>query len=120
LKSGRPINRLANFEDLYLGEDDALAYGNDYHSVKRGSVGNTPWVFNLDLSLRWSPRNLGFLGDGFSAQIDIFNVLNLSGATEVYEYVEEDGALNSVNPRYGIDTAWQRPRAVRLSASWEF
>lgn len=117
LKSGRPINRLVNFDDPVMG---GPAYGYEYHGAPRGSAGTTDWIFNLDLSLRWQPRNLGFLGDNFTAQVDIFNVLNFRSATEVYERAEEDGVLGSVNPRYGINSSWQQPRSVRFSLSYDF
>ena len=117
LKSGRPVNRLVNYLDSVVGD----AYGNDYHGVPRGTVDNTSWVFNLDLSLRWQPKNLGaFLSDRVSFQVDLFNVLNLDKPTEEYEYFEEDGNLGSINPRYGIATSWQTPRYVRFSLGIEY
>lgn len=121
LKSGRPINRIGNFNDLYLGEADAQAYGTEYLLDPRGSVGTTPWVFNLDLSLQWRPRHLGsFLDDRFRFQVDIFNVLNEAAATEVYEWAEEDGLLGTPDARFGIPTSWQAPRSVRFSMGIDF
>ncbi|MBE2214187.1 MAG: TonB-dependent receptor plug domain-containing protein [Opitutaceae bacterium] len=117
LKSGRPVNRLVNQLDSVVGD----SYGADYHSIPRGTAGTTDWIFNLDLSLRWKPTNLGaFLSDRVTFQVDVFNVLNLDKATEVYEYAEIDSNLGSVNPRYGIQTSWQTPRYVRFSLGIEY
>jgi len=117
LKSGRPVNAFVNVDDYVVG----YAYGNDYFGVNRGTAGNTPWAFNFDLMLKWSPKSLpGFLSDKVSFQVDIFNILNSAKATEVYEGYEEDQGAGQLNPRYGIATSFQTPRHVRFSMAVEF
>lgn len=117
VKSGRPINYLVNVEDSVVGS----AYGNDYFGQPRGTAGETSWVVNLDLSLRWSPKSLGaFLSDRCTFQVDVFNVLNRQSVTEVYERAEEDQLINTANPRYRIPTSWQSPRYVRFSVGIEY
>lgn len=117
LKSGRPINAFVNVDDSVVG----MAYGNDYFGVPRGTAGTTPWVYNVDFMIKWSPKNLGgFLSDRLTIGLDIFNILNSSKATEVYEYYEIEQGIGEINPRYGIGTSFQTPRYMRFSLALEF
>lgn len=118
LKSGRPVNAFVNKDDYIVG----YAYGNDYFGWDRGTKGTTPWVYNFDLMLKWTPKNLpGWMSEKVSFQVDIFNILNNSAETEVYESYEEDQSTSQeLNPRYGIGTSFQQPRYVRFSMAVEF
>ena len=55
--------------------------------------------------------------------LDVFNVTNTQTATnrnQDYNTTETGDQsppfTNAPNPRYGMDTEWQRPRLVRLGA----
>jgi hypothetical protein len=83
----------------------------------RGSAGDTPWVTSIDLSLAWIPN---FANKNFTLKLDVFNVFNAKRALQF----NETGDLNRGSPEPNgdfrlIDT-YQSPRAVRLTARYDF
>ncbi len=117
LQSGRPMNSFA----LHPSEEVAQGYGAeafydvDGNLVPRGSLGTTPWVFNVDFSVAYRPK---WAGDRLTLGLDIFNILNRRSTTEVYELATYE--TGEVNPRFMLPTSWQTPRYIRLSASLDF
>lgn len=109
--SGRAINKFVPYNDSILGS----AYGVSYLGVPRGSAGTTDWQFRTDLSLIYRPK---WGKDRLSLTADIFNLFNGSTVTEVFESYQDDGGDRDY--RWGSPTAWQSPRFIRLSASFEF
>jgi hypothetical protein len=106
----------------YPGSDANLqAYGAAYFYnngvlVPRGSLGNTPLVKQLDLTVKYAPtwgrRKL-------SLGLDVFNVFNSHTPTEVYQYAENGGS-GTPNPQFGTPTHYQVPIYVRISASYKY
>ena len=121
LTSGRPRNKLG----YYPYDLDPIAYGYGAEAFwtgglggkanPRGSAGRGAWTFTADLSLSYKPTwGKGHLNFG----LDVFNVLNRHGVTEVVEQAELDE--DYANPRFGLAKSWQAPRSVRLSVALEF
>ena len=110
LSSGRPINRIGWRDDPVRGSTS-----NDYFSVPRGTLGNTDWVFNTNLTLvyrpNWAEKRVSFT-------LDAFNIFNGKAVTEVVETYQN--ASGGTDYSYGTPSAWQRPRYFRLSANFEY
>ncbi|MFZ9682362.1 MAG: hypothetical protein ACO3DQ_04060 [Cephaloticoccus sp.] len=92
------------------------AYGPDYYKVSRGAAGRMDWVFENNVSLRYRPL---WAQKKLSLQLDIFNVLNLQTVIERVETAEISLA-GTRNSTYLLPTAWQSPRRMQLSASYDF
>jgi hypothetical protein len=110
--SGRALNKLGWFNDPVVG----TAYGADYYKVSRGAAGRMDWVFENNVSLRYRPL---WAQKKLSLQLDIFNVLNLQTVIERVETAEISLA-GTRNSTYLLPTAWQAPRRMQLSASYDF
>lgn len=81
----------------------------------RGSGGRTPWLTTLDASLTYD----FFVGDvDMSANLQIFNILDIQEATSINEHVEQ--SEGTPNEWYGAAYGWQTPRYVRLSIQARF
>ena len=81
----------------------------------RGSGGRTPWLTTLDASLTYD----FFVGEvDMSANLQVFNILNIQEATSINEHVEISEGV--ANEWYGAAYAWQTPRYVRLSIQARF
>ena len=110
LASGRPVNRIGWRDDPVRGSTS-----NDYFAVPRGTLGNTDWVFNTNLSFvyrpNWAEKRVSFT-------LDAFNVFNNKAVTEVVETYQN--ASGGTDYTYGTPSAWQRPRYFRLSANFEY
>ena len=85
------------------------------NAVPRGSLGETPRMYNIDLSAQY---NLEIASTDVLLTLDIFNILNRDQATRVNEIAETDGGV--ADPDYGLNSAYQRPRGIRLSARFNF
>ena len=84
--------------------------------MPRGSVGTTPTVWNLDLSAQY---DIALASDhNLQLGVDLFNVLNNSTPTKYRELGERDDG--TPDPNYDEVTVYQDPRAIRLSARYQF
>jgi hypothetical protein len=103
--------------------DDSYGAGSDARIcngvvVDRGSVFESDWLYNVDLSLRYElPEAINPFGN-LSLRADIFNVFNEQGVQEADE-VGEFG-VGAPNPNYGAPIAYQTPRSVRFGFDWTF
>ena len=113
LASGRPINKFGTYNDPITGS----IYGASYLLVPRGSTGNTGWVFQTDIALTYRPK-AAWVDKRLSIQLDIFNILNRKTATEVVETFQN--AAGGVEMSYGLPSAWQQPRYMRLSVRFDY
>ena len=111
-QSGRPISCFG----VHPTDDFAQAYGAASHfcagnAVPRGSLGETPAIYNIDLSAQY---NLEIASTDVLLTLDIFNILDRDQATNVNEIAETGGGV--ADPDYGFASGYQRPRGIRLSA----
>lgn len=128
MESGRPQNAFGNhpsdfFAGLY-GHESFYAGGNP---SPRGSWGNLPFTSSIDLSLKYFTK---ISGADVTFGVDLFNVFNATNAIERQEIIERN--LNIVTlvfdgPQagpadldYGLGERFQAPRAIRLSAQFDF
>lgn len=121
VQSGRPINAFG----ASTPTGDSPAWGDTYYvtdpetgdviRIPRGSMGTTPWITNLDLSTAYT---MHFNEVDVKLSLDIFNVLDASGTTEVYEFAESDPG--SPNAAYGLTSGYQSPRSVRLGVEVKY
>ena len=120
--TGRPKNAFGYHPtDVF-----AQAYGSEsfYKNgvlAPRGSEGRTNSYWNLDLTASY---NFELSEDyDLTVRADIFNVLNNDTVTEVNEIYDDEGDVagsGAVNPNFGLPTAWQSPRYVRLSLNLKY
>lgn len=116
--SGRPKNARGNCPtavdpDAY-DQDCFYAFG---QPSPRGSAGRLPWVYNLDLGVRYRP---GFY-DKVTVGLDVFNVFNFHRPTRIVETAQQAGDENApADPAYGAARYFQEPRYARLSARFDF
>ena len=83
----------------------------------RGSVTESDWLNQLDLTAAWRPETE--FGQ-FEFRVDIFNVLDADAGIDIDEYgLETDVADGGVNT-FGVPLRYQRPRTVRLSVGYDF
>ena len=74
------------------------------------------WTTNVDASMTYTP-NSDALPGAPSFRVDVFNLLNDDGATDLFELGETLGGPQS---NYGTPSAYNAPRKVRLSVNWKF
>jgi len=119
-QSGRPLS----CRGVHPFDEFAAAYDNDSfycdvfgedQLVNRGTAGETPWIYNIDLGVEWRPA---FADDNLSVKLDVFNVFNFQDAL----YQDEFGEETSGAPRYSYlsTVRYQRPRIVRLGVTYNF
>lgn len=82
----------------------------------RGTVFESDWVKNVDLSVRY--RLELPTGTGATLRADVFNVFNFDGSTDHDEFGETGGG--DVNPTFGEALSFQAPRSVRLGLDLAF
>ncbi|MFI8571435.1 TonB-dependent receptor domain-containing protein [Stenotrophomonas bentonitica] len=87
----------------------------DYRFSPRGDNGTTPWGFNLNLSLAYTPN---WADNKLSLQADVLNVLNRQVAGSYYSNYATDRV--TPDPRYNQPLNYNSPRQVRLSARYDF
>jgi hypothetical protein len=117
VQAGRPINCIGFYPDQ---NNEGASYGNSHFFcngtlVPRGSVGRTPWQKTLDLNLEYRPEALA---GKFAVKADVFNVFNAHTVTEVSETGEDAPGVAAAE--YRLPTAFEAPRSVRLSVSYDF
>lgn len=120
LSDGRPINATGRG---YPVAADAPGYGDTYWVKngntwvfnRRGTMGRTPWVFDLDVTASYS-FNIG--GLDVTASLDIFNILNTQQTLQVEERAES--SVGNPNQMWGLTKVWQNPRSVRFGLETRF
>ena len=116
-QSGRPQSCIGvHPTDVFASAYDAASHFCQGVGVKRGTVGNTPSVLNVDLAVQYS-MNFG-KNSNVLFSFDLYNVFDSSNAIQYNEF--GDTAGGTVNPNYGLARQYQRPRAMRLSARLRF
>jgi len=115
VQSGRPISCFG----LHPTDTFAAAYGASSHfcggeMVKRGSLGRTSTITNLDLSVQY---DFNIANRDVLVSLDLFNVLNSERKIRVSEEGDTSGGLPDVD--FGKISAYQSPRAIRLSARFD-
>lgn len=98
-----------------------LAYGAASHYcggelAPRGKGGETDWIFNMDVALRYNLEMPS--GQALTLRADVFNIFNMDGVQERFETGEL--SLNDPHPRYYQPTSYQEPRYVRLGVDITF
>ncbi|WP_049623353.1 TonB-dependent receptor [Frateuria defendens] len=99
---------------------DPAGYTNSYHFCDGqpsppGSHGRLPWIRQLDLGVTYRPT---FAAGKLGLSANVFNVLNEQRMTAAYPYSVTRGT--TPNPLYGTAAAYQAPRYVRLSVSYDY
>lgn len=111
-QSGRPISCFGvHPTDAFAYDYGASSHFCQGNAVQRGSLGHTPTMHNIDLSAQY---NLEIADTDVLLTLDIFNILDSDKATRVSE--EGDTGSGAADPDYGMVSAYQRPRGLRLSA----
>ena len=115
--SGRPLNGFGNHPtDVF-----AAAYGSESFFVNgvptpRGTVGEGDSIKTLDLMLKYDMA-VGQKGN-LTVKLDIFNVFNWDGVTEVDELGDEDSG--GPNDTFLLPTNFQAERSMRLGLYFDF
>lgn len=117
LSSGRPRNALGS---NYFPDPANYHYGDTYwvgdKFFPRGSFGRTPWVFNIDMNVKYKLPVQGV--DAF-LEMEVFNILGMDTPTRYVENAE-NGAAFEPNAAFGLPADFQTPRRVQLTASFKF
>lgn len=98
--------------------DDATVPGYNPVLVPRGSVFESDWITQVDLSVRYNVPAMGFVRNGLTLRADVFNIFDNDSVTDMVEA----GTLTSgaPNPNYRKPTGYQSPRYVRLGFDIQF
>lgn len=95
----------------------AASYFCDGVSTPRGTVFESDWIKQVDMSVRYNvPINVG--AGELVLRADVFNIFNFRGVNDLNEF----GELNNgaTNPNYRAPIAYQTPRYVRLGFDLTF
>lgn len=118
--SGRPISAFG----VHPTDDHAQGYQNSsfYNNgvlVPRGTAGETPWLYNVDLSVAYTPS---LFEQRLTLGLDIFNVFNFDAKTSVLETAQVASSAPGAPAEPGYKTAltYQTPRYARLSLNYRF
>jgi hypothetical protein len=127
--SGRPRNCIGNAPDPtgstaayvvggpvtnYSGYGSAYFFCNGVASP-RGSLGELDADMKMDLNFAYKPAAL----KGFGLKVDIFNVFNRQSVEAIEERMYARGS-STVQSTYGIVQSYTAPRAVKLTASYDY
>ena len=83
---------------------------------QRGDRGRTPWIYNLDMSLAYTPL---WADKHLSLEMQVFNIFNIQRVTEYTEQAEMGGNVARVpNPNFGNIVNYQAPRSVQFVARY--
>ncbi|MEN8162604.1 MAG: TonB-dependent receptor [Acidobacteriota bacterium] len=116
--SGRPINSFGvhpghdgGFAALY----DAESFFTQGEAMPRGCCGTTDDIFGIDGMVKYDFQ----LGNvDMNVRLDVFNLFDQSGVTEVNELGDQDTGF--ANENYKRPTHYQQPRRVRLGFGLNF
>lgn len=114
--SGRAINALGPHPtDVFAKAYGASSYYDNGILVPRGSRGRTPWVQNVDFSVKYTPK---WGNDKLTLGFDLFNVFGARTVTSVFERAQlSSGAPDT---RYKQGRGFVTPRYARFSASYSY
>lgn len=116
--SGRPKNARGNCPTDV--DPDAYAQYCFYtfgEPSPRASAGRLPWVYSVDLGVRYKP----WFYDKVTVGLDVFNIFDFDRPTRITETAQQAGDENApADPAYGTARYFQEPRYARLSARWDF
>ncbi len=117
-ESGRPLNCFGNAPDPIT--QDPYGYGAIFFycggkDAVRGSQGELPWNYSVDLSTTYKPAAL----KGFTFKLDVFNVLNQQTVISRNEYKEADGDPTTTLATYGYQS-YSAPRSMKLSFNYDY
>lgn len=115
VSSGRPTNCMGLFGP---DETDPAGYG-AYHwcggqPSPPGSLGSTPWLKDLDLSVNYSPA---WMAHRWNFNLSVFNVFNSQAPTQLSNSF---GSSFAPDPTYLLPVARMPPRTVRFYVSFDF
>lgn len=100
---------LDGLRQVYEGRYDDDYWFCDGEPGTRGSRLESDWTVNVDVSMTYAP-NSDALPGAMSFRVEVFNLLNDDGATDLFERGEDlGGALDN----YGTPSAYNSPRKVR-------
>lgn len=131
--SGRPVSRIGFVPSDTPGDATLYTSASTYYYLnsqgvtvlgQRGNAGRTPWTNTIDLQAAYI-KKMG--PNKLTLQVDVFNVLNSQKTTEyseINDFSRDTSVVGSADNRlslnYGNPTSYQIPRAVRLTARYEF
>jgi hypothetical protein len=120
VSSGRPKNCIGNYGGT-SPDGDYGGYGSIFFycagaPTPRGSEGRLPWAYSLDANIVFQPTQV----KGLKLRIDVFNVFNRQSALAISEIHESANDPSSLLPTYGRVISYSDPRAVRLTAQYDF
>lgn len=120
-QSGRPINAFG----LHPTDPYAVLYGAEsfYRHLAdgtavfspRGCCGRTDSIRTVNMGFTYQKRSNR---NGLTARVDIFNLFDSHGVTEVDEIADEESGTPS--PTYGLPKYFQQPRQVRFGIQYDF
>ncbi len=112
---GRPQNAFG----VHPSNPYAAAYGAEsfYRQgtlTPRGSLGRTEGIFNFDTGLQFKKE---MWSHTLRLKVDVFNIFNTDGIVEVREVADQ--STGEPSPTFGLPAAFQRPRTVRFSITYD-
>jgi hypothetical protein len=120
-ESGRPKNCFGTYggNSATVDPGTVTAYGPVFffcggEPSPRGSAGNLPWNYSLDLSAAYKPSAM----EGVTLRADIFNVTNSQKPTGIDE--DHDDSSTALLPAFGTVRSYSAPRTIRFSVSYDF
>jgi hypothetical protein len=132
IQSGRPINcnGFIDLNDPRIGIDKdyfGLYAGSSFYCAnsdgeqvagRRGDRGRTPWIYNLDLSLGYTPE---WADKKLTLEARVFNVFNTQRVTEFNENSQVgSGSAPQPDPDFMNKLNFQTPRSIEFTARYEF
>ncbi len=113
LQSGRPKNCFGNYAGNAVPEDPTLYPNSSFYCngqpSPRGTRGFTDWTRTVGLQIAYQPNWAEGLRFGF----DVLNLFDEDNVTAIRE-------RESPAARYGQPIAWQAPRSMRFTISYDF
>ncbi len=114
--SGRPVNSLGvHPTDDYAAQYGAFSFFTDGVAMPRGCCGTTDDIFGIDGMFKYDFQ----VGNtNMNVRVDVFNLFNNDGVTEVRELAEIQ--VGTPDPNYNRTTHYQAPRSVRFGFGLNF
>ncbi len=115
IASGRPRSCFGQNPNVPAAVDYGSVYFYCEAPRSRGSDGRLPWDTRLDMNLAYRPQMV----KGLTLKVDVFNVFN----KQTSQTVDEQYNVNydtAINPTYARVISYTAPRAVRLTAEYNY